>query len=204
MAFSLPATERAVTTQLDRLVRILADMPTTALSRYALSEIVLIRACSVFEDALANLAYKLACGAQFPSGATDKVLQPSRSLAAARLLMRTEGGARNPPKDYLKWTRASYIGDSVSGVLDTDAHYLVTCQRFGSIIAEIFEVRNHAAHKNAASKRKFLKWVKAQYGQERNLQVGYFLLTQNLSPIPNIHRYITSIRVIIADIVAGS
>lgn len=196
-------TRREVNTQLDRLLRILADMPGTALSRYALSEIVLIRAASIFEEALAAVAYKVACGAQFPGGATDKVVVASRSLTGAKTSMRLEGGARATPKDFLKWTRATYISDSVRGVLDPASHYLNTCQRFGSTIAEIFEVRNHAAHKNSSSRRNFLKWVKVQYGQERNVQLGYFLLTRNLDPTPNIERYLTSIRVVVTDLVSG-
>lgn len=203
MAFSLAATEKSVNAHLDRLVRILADMPATALSRHALAEIVLIRAAFIFEEAVANLAYKLACGAQFPNGNPDAVLVQSNSLAAARMSMRMQGGARATPKDYLKWTRVRYISQSVSGVLDPTSHYLTTCSKFAAPIAEIFDVRNHAAHKSSSTRRNYLKWVKNQYGQERNLQLGYFLLTQNLSPIANINRYITSIRVVVHDIAAG-
>ena len=203
MPFSLPATEREVNSQLDRLASILADMPATALSRYALAEIVLIRAASVFEDALAKLAYKLSCGAEFPDGTTDKIIVQSRSLIGARMAMRSEGGTRTVLKDYLKWTKSSHIAGSVNGVLDPQGHYVKTCQQFGSPIAEIFEVRNHAAHKNAGSRKNYLKWVKAQYGQERNIQLGYFLLTQNFSPMPNISRYISSIRIMVGNIVSG-
>jgi len=88
-------------------------------------------------------------------------------------------------------------------VLDPTSHYVDTCQRVGPTIAEIFEVRNHAAHKNSSSRMNFQKWVKAQYGQERQLQLGYFLLTRNLAPTSNIERYLTSIRVIIRDLVSG-
>ena len=84
MAFSLAATQRDVVQQIDRLLKILADMPITSQSRYALAEIVLIRAASVFEGAIADLAYKVACGATFPDGSLDKVLVQSRSMSAAR------------------------------------------------------------------------------------------------------------------------
>ena len=71
MPFSLAASEREVAAQLERLKRILTDMPQTAQSRYALSEIVLIRAASLFEEAIAAVAYKTACGASFPGGSVD-------------------------------------------------------------------------------------------------------------------------------------
>ena len=178
-------------------------MPATALSRYALSKIVLIRAASIFEESLAAVAYKLACGAQFLDGTCDNVIAQSRSLAGARTNMRLEGGARATPKDFLKWTRVAYISNAVRGVLDSASHYVATCQRFGPAIAEIFEVRNYAAHKNSSSRKNYVKWVKGQYGQEREIQLGYFLLTKNLVTTPNIVRYLTSIRVIVGDLVAG-
>lgn len=203
MAFSLPATKREVHTRLNQLSRILDDMPATALSRYALSEIVLIRACSIFEFALANMASKIACAGPFENGKTDAVILRCRSLEHARQSMLSEGGVRVPPKSNLKWTRASYINESVTGVIEPASHFVSRCRAYGSQIAEIFEVRNHAAHKNSSSRKKYLKWVKAQYGHERNLQVGYFLLTVNLSPTPNIKRYIRTIGIIVDDIVAG-
>jgi hypothetical protein len=178
-------------------------MPVTAMSRYALSEIVLIRAASIFEESLATVACKLACGAKFSNGHGDKILVISQSILGAQTSMRLQGGARTKPRVYLKWTRAKYIRASTKGVLDPTSHYLDTCQKFGSAIDEIFEVRNHAAHKTSSTRRNYLKWVKAQYGQERNLQLGYFLLTKNLTPTPNIERYLTSIRVIVDDLVAG-
>jgi hypothetical protein len=178
-------------------------MPATAASRYALSEIVLIRATSVFEAALANFAYKLTCGALFPDGSADVILMPARSLDSARVSMQLEGGARTVPKSYLKWTKVKFIGESIKGVLDPSCHYYETCQRFGSSIAEIFEIRNHAAHKNKSSRAGYQKWVKQQYGQERNIQLGYFLLSTNFVSVPNIVRYITTIKIIVDDIAKG-
>lgn len=203
MAFSLASTQTEVNRQIDRLSRILEDMPVTVESRYALSEIVLIRGASIFEEALASIAYKLACGAVFPDGSPDRILVNSRSLVAARNTMRTEGGSRTPPKDFLRWTKARHVAESVRGVIDPTSRYMTTCTRFGSIIAEIFEVRNHAAHKNSSSRRKYMKWVKQQYGQERNIRLGYFLLTRKISATPNVERYLTSIKVIVSDLAAG-
>lgn len=203
MALSLQATKREVETRMRQLYRILEDMPATALSRYALSEIVLIRSCSIFEAALAGLAYKIACGGVFENGDADQLLVRCRSLNHARNEMLSKCGALERPRQSLKWTKSRYIAESVDSVIHPDSHYLSRCRAFGREIAEIFEVRNHAAHKNLTSRKGFQKWVSAQYGQERNIQLGYFLLTENLSETPNLKRYLKTITIITTDIVKG-
>ncbi|WP_155986317.1 hypothetical protein [Novosphingobium resinovorum] len=189
--------------QTNRLLTILEDMPATAPSRYALSEMVLIRAATVFEEALAAIAYKIACGATFDNGKLDIVLVTSRSLAGARATMLTEGGALASPKQWLKWTRAKFISQSVKGVLAPSSHYVNTCQIFGTQIADLFDARNYAAHKTNTSRTKYKKLVKKQYGHERRIQLGYFLLTKNLSPTSNIEKYIKNVQIIVDQVVAG-
>jgi len=203
MSFSLERTNNKVKADIGRLRQILDDMPMTANSRYALAEIVLIRASAVFEDALAEIAYKLACGAEFRNGRSENLSAVHRSRISARIAMLCDGGAKATPANYLKWTKAKYIGQSVKGVLDPNGPYITITRRFGQEIAEIFAVRNHAAHRNSSSRTGYMLWVKQQYGQERRLRLGYFLLTTNLRPTSNIQRYLTQILVITDDLVAG-
>jgi hypothetical protein len=186
-----------------RLKRILNDMPSTAVSRYALAEIVLIRATAVFEDVISKIAYKLACGAQLNNGHRDSVISQCHSLSAARVSMLSAGGSLPRPKLFLKWTKASYISQSVQGVLGQDSHYLNVCRRHGAIIAEIFEVRHHAAHRNTSSKTKYMSWVRRLYGHNRRIEVGRFLITTNLTNVSRIQLYFLSMEIIINDIVSG-
>lgn len=203
MNLSLAATRRDVNAQLERLLEILGDMPSTAPSRYALSEIVLIRGAAIFEGALAAIAYKIACGATFENGKLDAVLVTSRSMEKARATMLNEGGALIQPKQWLKWTRAKYISKSVKGVLDPSSHYVTTCQNFGLQISDLFDARNYASHKTASSRQRYMSLVRRQYGHDRRIQLGYFLLTKNLNPTSNIDIYIRSINIIVNHIVAG-
>lgn len=203
MRLSLVATRREVDAQVSRLLSILNDMPATAASRYALAEIVLIRASAVFEAALANLAYKIACGASFENGKVDTVIIPCRSMAFARQQMLCAGGGLAKPRPWLKWTKAKFISESVQGVISPTSHFVTSCQNFGSQISDMFAVRHHVAHKNQSSRTSYMAVVKRQYGQERRIQVGYFLLTKNLSSVSNIERYLKNMSVIIDHIVSG-
>lgn len=203
MHLSLPRTAEAAAAEVKRLRQILLDMPATAPSRYALAEIVLIRAAAILERSIAELAYKIACGAIFVNGNRDNILITCRSIQSARTIMLHDNGVRPIAKSNLKWTRASSINDSVSCIIDKNSHFVLSCQRYGSHIKEIFDVRNHAAHRNSSSRKKYHDWVVQQYGQDRNIQIGYFLLTTNLNPICNIDRYLTYCTIIIDEIVAG-
>lgn len=203
MHVSLAASERDLTKELARLGKILQDMPQTSASRYALAEIVLIRATALFEHNLATVAYKLACGARFDSGAGDIILAPARSFVSARRTMLNKNGALPSPRPNLSWTRAKHIAESVEGVIGTDSHYLRICRRHGSLIAEMFDVRNHAAHRNQSSKRKYMMHVRAVYGHERRMEVGRFLLSTNLLRVSRIDAYFQFMKIIVRDIKAG-
>lgn len=203
MAFSLQTSATAFEREITRLSQILTDMPRTAVSRYALHEIVLIRASAVWEETLAGFAYKIACGAKFTSGSADSVVLASRSLVAARNSMLTKGGQLERPRPYLKWTKARFIGQSVEGVIGPTSHYLTVCRAHGPIIAEIFDVRNHAAHRNRSSNASYLYWVSQTYGQPIHKPVGWYLSTVNLNPVPKIDQYFTQMRAIIGQLLAG-
>lgn len=203
MRVSLSRSEDALAKELLRLNQILLDMPKTAASRYALTEIVLIRATAVFESVIADLAYKIACGARLDSGVVDLILVPKSSLVAARNSMLTQGGVLVHPRSNLSWTRAKHIAESVKGVLDINGHFLSICRRHGPIIAEMFDVRNHAAHRNQSSRRKYMMHVHALYGHERKIEVGRFLSSTNLLTTPKVSQYFASMRAIVREIIAG-
>lgn len=203
MHVSLSRSEHALAKELLRLNQILLDMPKTVASRYALTEIVLIRATAVFESVIADLAYKIACGACLDSGVADLILAPKSSLVAARNAMLSQGGLLPRPRSNLSWTRANHIVESVKGVLDTNGHFVTICRQHGPIIAEMFDVRNHAAHRNQSSRRKYMIHVRVLYGHERKIEVGRFLSSTNLLTTPKIIQYFASMRAIVREIIAG-
>lgn len=200
MRVSLNRTRERARKEISQLRSVLADMPVTAPSRYALAEIALIRLAGVLERSIAELAYKVACGAEYGDGGREECVVTCRSLDHARQLMLSENGQKDPPRQFLKWTRAAYIAESVKSVIPNDGHFLTVCRNFGPNISEIFEIRHYIAHRNASSRRGYMKWVRQMYGQERRVQVGYFLTTLNLRPHSNIDRYLRSAELILDNL----
>ena len=178
-------------------------MPSTAQSRYALAEIVLIRCAAILENSTAEIGYKICCGAAYRNGTQENLSLRCTSLSNARLTLLSENGARTPPKTNLKWTRGSDIIRSTKSVIDETGKFAAACRQHGASIAEIFDVRHYAAHRNTTSRAKYRTRVRQIYGQDRNIQLGYFLLTENLRPISNLSRYLRTTPVIIDDLTAG-
>ncbi len=56
---------------------------------------------------------------------------------------------RPTPLRYLKWTKASYVRESIEHVMDTGDRFFTEVRNYGSLINELRIVRNHVAHRTA-------------------------------------------------------
>lgn len=200
MAPSLEVTRRFVDAEMGRLEAALRDMEQMPVNlQYLVSEIILIRAASILEFALAEIAYKIAAGAVYIDGSRPQLLVACRSMSDARTAMLTVG--RSKQIQSLKWTRSKFILSSVGFVIDKADHYMISCNNFGARIAEIFKVRNFAAHRTKTAKTEYKEVVRSVYGKSRNMQLGHFLLSGNYLPASNLKRYLIEIRSIVNDTV---
>lgn len=199
MAPSLANTQRRVDSEIQKLETIVMGMTGIPASlQYFVSEITLIRAASILEIAIAEIAYKIAAGASYLDGSAPTRLVNCKSISGARTAMLTVGHAR--PKQNLNWTRSHFIAESVRHIISPNDNFCKTCTNFGSQIAEIFKVRNFAAHRNKTSRVKFHEVVRTVYGRDLSLQLGHFLLSSNHVPTPNLRRYLIQTRVIVNDL----
>lgn len=173
-----------------------ADMP--ARVQFLVAEVLLLRLTSILEGSIAEVAFKIASGATYLDGETPKILVPCTSIVNARTKMLAEG--RDRARQNLKWTRAKFIKDSVRHVVDPADHYLATCTNYGSMLAQMFKVRNFVAHRNASSRVEYREAIREVYGRERKLAVGPFLLSNNYVPIPNLDRYIIQTRAFMREL----
>lgn len=197
---SLAVTRLYVETEIRKLEEALQGVVSLpAQTQYLVAEILLIRATSVFETAIAEVAYKIAAGAYYLDGSIPSILFPCRSLLASRNAMLNHG--RNRAMSSLKWTRAKFIRSSTEFVIDPNDHYQQRCSALGGQISELFIVRNYAAHRSASSRRDFKSVISNIYGRPRKMYLGQFLLSKNYVAMPNLIRYLIEIKAIIDDVV---
>lgn len=169
--------------------------------QYMISEVVMLRLFSIVETSIAEIALKLACGARYKNGNSPIILLRCNSMQNAHLNMLTFN--RSVVPRYLKWTKASFIRDSIKFVLDITDSFYSNIQIHGNIINEMRVVRNHIAHRSHSTKAEYISLVRRKYGGNPNITLGAFLISKARNPISNIDLYLRSSKIVLHDITKG-
>lgn len=165
----------------------------------ALAELLLIRLFDDLQDAISGAAYRLACGTSYVDGTTPNLLTPAaRSATSARTLFENHGRAR--PK-YVKWSKATFIKDTVRHVIDASDPFMAACDRHSLRLSEMQVIRNRIAHKNSVSRASYDTVLRRYYGAApQNVNPGLLLITPRLSPTL-LQVYLTTTRIVVRDCV---
>jgi len=170
--------------------------------QHFIAEMIMLRLFSIFEDSVAEIAYKLASGATYINGRQPNLMSQAGSMAGARGLFLSSGRAR--PVHNLKWTKARYIRESVQHVISNTDPYINSAQRNGNIIEEMRKVRTVLAHNTSSARSGFKSVVRLAYGANISITPGAFLSTTRRAPICNLDRYLASTAIIIEDMASGA
>jgi hypothetical protein len=195
---SLRVTLNNIGYEIDRVTKlknVLVSVPVDI--QYLAAETILIRLTSALEFFIADACYKIASGASYLDGSHPEISILCRSKAHARHEMLNRG--RSSPRNWLKWTRAKYIIDSIEHVINPTDNIAIQTSNYSSFINEVFTVRNFASHRSTTSRSNFKTVVKNVYGTPRKLQLGQFLLSPNYLPQSNLDRYLSTVRAMSTD-----
>lgn len=147
----------------------------------ALAELVLLRLFFCLESYLEDVTCRLACGCDYVDGSAPNLLVASASRAAAIANLRSHG--RTKAID-LKWTIGSDIRRNVQHVIDSGDPLYSTLLLHEAELDRWRRVRNHIAHGNADTSRKFRPVVTHYYGAALpSITPGQLLLSSRFSPI---------------------
>lgn len=146
-----------------------------------IAELVMMRMFDEFQFAMAGIAKRLVCGAQYLDGSSPILLCPiATSTANAEQLIRTLGRQK---ATHPKWSTATYINDATRYVIDQSDHFTRIISGHGAIIKEMQAVRNRIAHNNPNSRIAFSRVIAVRYGARNNaISPGLLLLTPRFSP----------------------
>lgn len=164
-----------------------------------LAELVMMRLFDEFQEAIAGVALRLACGTPYGDGTPPNLLStPAKSVTGARDLFATHG--RPPARPKLpKWSKVTFINETTKYVLDSADPFSTTCKNNALDISEMQAIRNRIAHSNANSRKAFGTVVKRYYGASLNhVSPGLLLLSPRQSP-PLLSRYLTTSRIIVKE-----
>lgn len=187
---------------IDKLQRYKYESETLeARHQYFISEMIMLRLFSTFEDVVSEIAYKLAAGATYINGLTPELITRANSISGSRSLFLNFG--RSKAIQNLKWTKAKYIIDSVKYVIPPTECFATNAQIYGATIEEMRKIRNVLAHQNSSAKADFKVVVRQTYGANINITTGAFLTTTRRTAVCNLNRYISSTKIIISGMASG-
>jgi len=159
-----------------------------------LAELTMMRLFDDFQEAIAGIALRLACGRPYGDGVMPVLLtSPARSTAGARTLFETHNRRKH---QYCKWSKASYIRETTREVLDERDRFYTACLKQSLAISEMQAVRNRIAHRNAKSRKAFDVVLRRHYGASVNaVTPGLFLISPRFTNT-QLERYLTTCRVL--------
>lgn len=169
--------------------------------QHYISEMIMLRLFAIFEEGISEIACKIAAGAAYLNSNTASLSINARSCADARLLFLNHNRGR--PKSNLKWTKASYIKESVEHVIPATEFFSINIDIHGTLINDMRVTRNVLAHRTSSAKRDFRQLVRRVYGAHLNLTPGAFLASRKRQTPANIDKYLSSTKIILNDVCKG-
>jgi hypothetical protein len=189
-------THDAETQRLLNLSGTLSSLP--PMHQKLVAEIVLLRLFSLFENLIASVMLKLACGATYVDGSNPTLLVRARFSQNALTLFKTLGWKK---QRQLQWSTATEIKKNIKYVIDPSDNAVTIVDRNGVLIDELRRVRNRIAHNNVQSRMQYRNVVRIHYGAFMNhITPGMLLLTPRIRP-PLLEQYIRQERILVKDIV---
>lgn len=184
---------------IDRLESLKTDSEALdAKYQHFISEMLMLRLFSIFEDAVSEIAFKILSGALYSDGKVPNLNVPRTTITNARNVYLNHG--RKKPLQNLKWTKAQYIVESVRFVMDQNEPFISNAQIHGSVIEQMRKARNVIGHNSASAKDDFNKLIKSKYGANIKLSIGAYLCSTKRHPVANIVRHFSEVKIILKDI----
>lgn len=121
--------------------------------QYMISEVIMLRLFATLEKIISEVAFKLACGALYRNGNAPRIHRSCTSIEDAHSNMLNYN--RPKPLHYHRWTKASFVKESIEHVLDITDSFFVNIQIHGNLINEMRIVRNHIAHRSTSTKKEY-------------------------------------------------
>jgi hypothetical protein len=166
-----------------------------------IAEMIMLRAFSVLESSISEIAFKLASGACYTNKTMPILKVRAKSMSGARTNFLNYG--RKKPIQNLKWTQSKSINDSIKYVMDPTSAYIDNVRIYASLLNEMRQVRNALAHSSPTAKAEFRTLVRGIYGTRSNITAGSFLISISRGKICKLEQYLLSSNIILFDLCKG-
>lgn len=166
------------------------------------SEVLMLRAFSILEQAIIDVACRVACGVKYRNGTPAMPICRATSCIDAIQKFKNHNRAAKPLHN-LNFSRVKQVGDAVKYVIDLNEPFRRNLNNYGVQIDEMRRVRNHIAHRNRSTRDEYKKVLVNRYGANIKLTPAAFLTSTKRQALAVIEEYLIIIKVIIDDITKG-
>ena len=168
------------TDSLSKLAIFSAAISGTPVVQKAMAELVLLRLFYRLEAFLEEATIRICCGANYLDGSSAGLLVSSRGRKVAISNMRQ---LSRPKAIDLKWTIGTDMLNNVKFIIPSTDSYVSVVTNHSSELDRMRRVRNHIAHGNRDTSRKFRPVVEYYYGAKLpHITPGVLLLSPRFSP----------------------
>lgn len=163
-------------------------------------ELTHLRLFSLIELHLQSITTKLLCNASYVDGVSPTLFHKSPNARQAMSNMRSFARAKSLPAINIRWNDVVRIEENVQHLLDTNDNLLVELRKYVTEIDHMRRIRNHIAHKNQDTRKKFKPVVAYHYGAYANsVTPGLLLISPRRNPCL-MRQYLATARIIIKDV----
>ncbi|WP_123833130.1 hypothetical protein [Luteimonas sp. 100069] len=177
---TLPSVYGRFATAIDKAVLVRPTGAGAVEVQKALAELVLLRLFFRLEAYLEDVTVRIACGTSYADGTPPSLLIASANRVVAISNLRRHGRAKSIE---LKWTIGGDIRNNVRHVIAPADPIYSTILAHEAELDRWRRVRNHIAHGNADTSKKFRPVVTHHYGAALpNITPGQLLLSRRFAP----------------------
>lgn len=167
------------------------------------AELVMIRLFSMLEEHFQSITLKVLCGALYLDNTAPTITVRCRSMRVASTQIANYGRSTPLQAYKIKWNQAVEIRNNVRYMLPATENLITVFDRHATLIDDMRRVRNHIAHNNVDTARKYKLVVQRHYGAfASSITPSVLLISNRRNPIL-IKQYLIASRIIIKELVRG-
>ena len=166
------------------------------------AEILMLRLFSILEKAVLDFSCRLACGAQYLNGNIPAPVIRATTIADA--INKFKNYNRRSTINYLQFSNVSSINNSIRHVIPATEPFRQNLGHYGVEFEEMRNVRNQIAHRNSSTYVNYKSVIVRRYGSALKLKTSVFLISTTRERIPIIDQYVTTVKLMIRDMVKGT
>lgn len=165
------------------------------------AEVLMLRLFGILEKAVLEISCRVACGSQYTNGIIPTPFIMANTLDDA--INKFKNYNRTSSLNYLQFSNVTYTNHAIRFVIPPTEPFRQNLSHYGVEFEEMRNVRNQIAHRTSSTYSKYKNVILRRYGSALKLKTSVFLISTTRERRPVIDQYVTTVKLMINDMVKG-